>query len=333
MSEKLIQHNTPGYSRTLARRLGPLLGLVTVFVFFLVIQGGTLPSVDALRVVAVHSVMVSIVGIGLTLVILSGGIDLSVGSAVALASVIAALAAQAGWPLWGVVFAACAAGGVCGLYNGLLVTLLRLPPFIVTLGTLGFFRGLAKLFAQSRVVSAPTQGLETLVQPTPPHPAFVFAPAVWLMLLIAAGVSLIVRRTVWGRHITAIGSNPVAAQYAGLPVARRRAQVYIVCGVLVGFAGVLQFGRLTVGDPTIAGGLELDAVAAAVIGGASLSGGTGSVFGAVCGAVMMAYLRNRCTALEWPNYVQEIIVGHIILLAVGLDQLRRAHAASRGARE
>jgi ribose transport system permease protein len=308
-----------------------VLGLIAVFAFFLALQGGTLPSFDDLRTVAVHAVMVAIVGIGMTMVILSGGIDLSVGSSVALSCVVAALAARAGWPLVGVAFAACAAGAMCGLYNGLLITLLRLPPFIVTLGTLGFFRGLSKLFAHSRVISAPTLGLETLVQPKPPHPAFVFAPAVWLMLLIAAAASVVVNRTVWGRHITAIGSNPVAARYLGLPVARRRAQVYIVCGALVGFAGLLQFGRLTVGDPTIAGGLELDAVAAAVIGGASLSGGTGSVFGAVCGAVMMAYLRNRCTALEWPNYVQEIIVGHIILLAVGLDQLRRSHAASRGA--
>lgn len=317
--------------RGLLTRLGPVLGLAVVCLLFVLLQRGELPSADDLRTVAVHAVTVAIVGIGMTLVILSGGIDLSVGSSVALCCVVAALASQAGWPLVGVAVAACGAGAMCGLYNGLLITLLRLPPFIVTLGTLGFFRGLSKLIAHSRVINAPTQGLETLVQPRPPHPVFILAPAFWLMLLITAAAWLTVQRTVWGRHITAIGGNTVAAQYAGLPVNRRRAQVYVVCGLLVGIAGLLQFGRLTVGDPTIAGGLELDAVAAAVIGGASLSGGTGSVLGAVCGAVMMAYLRNRCTALEWPNYVQEIIVGHIILLAVGLDQIRRARAASRGA--
>ncbi|MFT3685362.1 MAG: ABC transporter permease [Phycisphaerales bacterium] len=317
--------------RSVLTRLGPVVGLAVVFLFFLILQRGECPSADDLRTVAVHAVTVAVVGIGMTLVILSGGIDLSVGSSVALCCVVAALASRAGWPLPAVVFAACGAGAMCGLYNGLLITALRLPPFIVTLGTLGFFRGLSKLIAHSRVISAPTQGLESLVQPTPPHPAFIVAPSVWLVMLLAALAWLVVQRTVWGRHITAIGGNPVAAQYAGLPVKRRRAQVYVVCGVLVGVAGVLQFGRLTVGDPTIAGGLELDAVAAAVIGGASLAGGTGSVWGAVCGAVMMAYLRNRCTALEWPNYVQEIIVGHVILLAVGIDQWRRSRESTRRA--
>lgn len=315
----------------IAGSVGPLLGLLTVVALFMVLQGGELPSFDSLRTVAVHTVIVAIVGIGMTLVILSGGIDLSVGSALAFASVIAALAARQEWPLLGIVAAGCAAGAACGLYNGLLISVLRLPAFIVTLGTLGFFRGLAKWVSHSRVVSGPTQGLDMLVQPRPPVGALIFAPAVWLMVLVAAGASVVVRRSVWGRRITAMGSNAVAATYAGVRLGRTRVEVYTVCGLLVGLAGVLQFGRLTVGDPTIAIGLELDAVAAAVIGGASLAGGTGSVLGTVCGAFMMAYLRNRCTALEWPNYVQEIIVGHIILLAVGIDHARRALSASRGA--
>jgi ribose transport system permease protein len=310
---------------------GPLLGLMSVISLFLVLQGGEIPSFDALRTVAVHTVIVAIVGIGMTFVILSGGIDLSVGSALAFASVITALSARQDWPQVGVVAAGCAAGAACGLYNGVLISVLGLPAFIVTLGTLGFFRGLAKWVSHSRVVGGPTQGLDVLVQPRPPVSALIFAPAVWLMLLVAAAASLVVRRTVWGRRITAMGSNPVAATYAGVRLGRARVQVYTVCGLLVGLAAVLQFGRLTVGDPTIAIGMELDAVAAAVIGGASLAGGTGSVLGTVCGAFMMAYLRNRCTAMEWPNYVQEIIVGHIILLAVGIDHARRAMSASRGA--
>ncbi|MFZ4575548.1 MAG: ABC transporter permease [Phycisphaerales bacterium] len=314
-----------------AARFGPLVGLAAVVLIFFVVQRGSVPSFESIRTVAVHTVIVAIVGIGMTLVILSGGIDLSVGSTLAFSCVITALAARAGWPLPGVVLAGCAAGLACGLYNGLLVATLGLPPFIVTLGTLGFFRGIAKWVSHSRVITGPTLGLDAIVQPRPPLAAFVFAPAVWLMLAIAALATLVVRRTIWGRHVTAVGSNTVAAAYAGVHVGRTRAQVYAVCGLLVGFAGVLQFGRLTVGDPTIAVGIELDAVAAAVIGGASLSGGRGSVFGTVCGAFMMAYLRNRCTDLQWPNYVQEIIVGHIILLAVGLDFARRSSQKAGGA--
>lgn len=332
MSDSRGQGLKWGPSWSTLSRVGPLVGLAVVALIFMAIQGGELPDFASLQTVAVHAVLVAIAGIGMTIVILSGGIDLSVGSALAFSCIISAMASRAGWPLPAVILAGCAAGLACGFYNGLLIAVLRLPPFIVTLGTLGFFRGIAKWVSHSRVVTGPTQGLETLVSPKPPHPAFVFAPGAWIMLLIAGFASLVLHRTVWGRRVTAIGSNPVAADYAGIHIGRMKVQIYAACGLLVGFAGVLQFGRLTVGDPTIAVGLELDAVAAAVIGGASLSGGSGSVFGAVCGAIMMAYLRNRCAALEWPNYVQEIIVGHIILLAVGLDFARRSFLANSGRR-
>ena len=313
----------------IVKRSGPLVGLVAVFALFVMLQGGALPTLADLQTVAVQSVIVSIVGIAMTLIILSGGIDLSVGSMLALSSVVAALSARAGWPLPFIIAAACISGFACGLYNGALISLLRLPPFIVTLGTLGFFRGVSKWIADSRVISGPNHGLDMFVRPTPVTSWMLFAPAVWLALAVALSIHTVLSNTVWGRKVTAIGSNELAATFAGIPINGTRMQVYGISGFLVGIAGVLQFGRLTVGDPTIAIGLELDAVAAAVIGGASLSGGRGSIFGAVCGAVMMAYLRNRCTAIGWPNFVQEIIVGHIILLAVALDFARRNRLRDR----
>lgn len=303
--------------------LGPVVGLSLVVAFFFAVPPHPGVSWLDVRTVLVHSVQVGVVGVGMTLVIIGGGIDLSVGSAVALAGVVSALAARAEWPAIGVLAAGLSAGAFCGLYNGLLVTALRLPPFIVTLGTLGFYRGLAKWISHSRVIDAAPGWLGDITRPIPADPRWLVAPAVWIMLATALAMAGVLHRTVLGRQVVAIGSNETAARYAGVPIARRRVQMYVLCGVLAGLAGLLQFGRLRSGDPVVAVGLELDAVAAAVIGGASLSGGVGSLWGTVVGAVMMAYLRNRCTALGWENYVQEMIVGHIILIAVGADFLRR----------
>lgn len=307
----------------LLRAAGPLIGLLFVYLLFLAIAPDRPVGFLDIRTVAVHAVLVSIVGIGMTLVIVSGGIDLSVGSGVALSGVVAAMASRSGWPLPIVVLAAVGTGAACGAYNGLLAGVLRLPAFIVTLGTLGFFRGVAKWASSSNTVYAPTRGLERLMSPEPPSAWWVLAPGTWIALVLAACGSALLARTVLGRQLVAIGCNRAAARLAGLPIAWRTWQVYTLCGACVGVAGLLQFGRVTVGDPTISVGLELDVVAAVVIGGASLAGGTGSVWATVAGAVMMAFLRNRCTALGWPNFVQEMIVGHIIVIAVAMDFVRR----------
>jgi len=295
---------------------------VVVAVFFAVPPHKGVSLLDV-RTVLVHGVIVAILGIGMTFVIISGGIDLSVGSGLALCGVAAALAAARGVPILGVVLTAIGTGVLCGVYNGLLVTGLRLPAFIATLGTLGFFRGIAKWLAGSGVVSAPDHGLNAMMQPIPASGAWLVAPGVWLLGALALGAAAVLHLTMFGRHTIAIGSNETAARHAGLQVGRCRVYVYAICGGLVGVAGLLQFGRLTVGDPTGGVGYELDAVAAVVIGGGSLAGGSGSILGTVIGAVMMAYLRNRCAALMWPQFVQEIIVGHIIIVAVALDQWRR----------
>jgi ribose transport system permease protein len=307
-----------------------MLGLALVVVIFFAIPPHAALSVDQVRTILVHAVIVGVAALGMSLVIISGGIDLSVGSAVALAGVTGAIALDRGFPAWLAVAVSLATGAACGLYNGLLVTMLRLPPFIATLGTLGFYRGLAKWISDSRPISpGRMQGLEQLLQPRPArgYEWLVVAPGVWLLLILSIATAVLLRHTVYGRHTLAVGGNPTAAAYAGVSLSRVRIVTYSLAGVFVGLAGLLQLSRLTQGDPTVAVGLELDVIAAVVIGGASLSGGSGSILGTICGALMTAYLKNRCAVLGWPNYVQELIVGHIIIAAVALDMLRRRRAS------
>lgn len=309
-----------------ASALAPLAGLILVIVIFYAIPPHRPITLLDLRTVTVHMVIVGIAALGMTLIIISGGIDLSVGSAIALSSVVAAIAMSRGWSLPAAIVAALLTGGCCGLYNGLLITVLRLPPFIATLGTLGFFRGVAKWWTDSRPVSAPTQGLEQWVRTIPPREWMIVSPGVWLLFGLAVIMALVLRRTIFGRYAVAIGSNESTARLCGVRVPRVKVAIYVVAGLLTGIAGVMQFARLTQGDPTVAVGLELDVIAAVVIGGASLSGGQGSLLGALAGAFMIQYLRNRCTVLGLSNFVQDMIVGHIIIVAVAVDQwrLRRA---------
>lgn len=305
----------------------PVAGMIVSVVLFWLIAPERGLSGSDIRTIAVSSVVVGTAAVGMTVVVLSGGIDLSVGSVVALAGVVCSLTLRSGRTLPEAIVLGIGAGVVCGLYSGALIAMLRLPAFIVTLGTLGLYRGVAKWLADGRTVSAPTKGLETLMLPTPPSGVWLVAPGVWVMAGAAAAGAWLVSRTVMGRHFAAMGDNLVAAKYAAVPTRRRMVQAYAIGGMAAGLAGVLQFGRVTVGDPSISVGLELDVIAAVVIGGGSLAGGRASVVGTVLAAVLMALLRNRFVAVGWPNFVQEIIVGHIIILAVAADVLRRRWGA------
>ena len=283
----------------------------------------------------VQTVPVGLAAAGMTYVIISGGIDLSVGSIVALASVTSALTLHAGHGLAVSLLAAVATGLVCGVYNGLLINLLRLPPFIATLGTMGFYRGLAKWFSGSSTVPPEDlDGLDDWLHPLPEQAEVAsflgFPIGVWMLFVIVAGLAAALRFSLLGRYTLAIGSNEATARLCGIRIGRTKLGIYALAGLLAGLAGWMTLSRLTVGDPTSAIGLELDVIAAVVIGGASLAGGQGSVLGAFAGALLMMFLRNRCTAMGYPNYVQEIIVGHIIIIAVALDQWRLARAARAG---
>ena len=268
----------------------------------------------------------------MTYVIISGGIDLSVGSIVALASVTSALTLHAGHGVAAALGVAMLTGVSCGLYNGVLINLLRLPPFIATLGTMGFYRGMAKWFSGSSTVQpGELGGLANWLHPFPEangSAAFLgLPPGVWVMIVLTVLLAAGLRFSLLGRYTLAIGSNEATARLCGIRIGRTKLVIYALAGLLAGLAGLMTLARLTQGDPTSALGLELDVIAAVVIGGASLSGGQGSVLGAFAGAFLMTFLRNRCTALGLENYVQEIIVGHIIIVAVAVDQIRAARAA------
>lgn len=313
---------------SLLSAIAPFLGLALVVAIFYCLAPDRPPTIMDVRFVSVQTVIVGIAAIGMTYIIVSGGIDLSVGSAIALASVAAALVLDRGGPLYLAVLVALLCGAACGLYNGLLTTVLRLPPFIATLGTLGFFRGLAKYVSDSVPVTPPSLfGLEEWVRPIPTQSWMIVAPGVWLLLGLGVLFAAALRYSLLGRYALAIGSNEATARLCGIRIGRTRVLIYVVAGLLTGLAGLMQLARLTQGDPTVAIGLELDIIAAVVIGGASLSGGQGSIVGTLAGAFMMAYLRNRCTVLGLSNYVQEMIVGHIIIIAVALDQWRLRRAA------
>ncbi|HKP64932.1 MAG TPA: ABC transporter permease [Polyangiales bacterium] len=302
--------------------VGPFVALGLVLILFASLLPEQFLSAYNLKTVATQTVIVGLCAIGMTFVIVSGGIDLSVGSSIALSSVVTALALRQGQPAWLSVLLGVLASAALGALNGLMVTRLRIVPFIVTLGSMGMARGLAKYLADEQKVDAPAAGLSAWMAKTPDPEWLLLAPGVWLWLVLAAVAALVLTRTVFGVHALAIGSNESTARLCGIRVERVKWIIYTLCGVCAGLAGSLQFARLTVGDPTTALGKELDVIAAVVIGGGSLAGGSGSLAGSMIGAFLMTVLANGCTLLGVPNYVQEMLVGAIIIAAVAVDRWR-----------
>jgi ribose transport system permease protein len=307
-------------------RLGPFVGLLLVVAFFAVASGAPerYLSGNNLRVVLAQTVIVAIGVIGMTLVIVGGGIDLSVGSVIALTGVLCALGLRDGWPPSIAVLASILLGGLVGLVNALAITRLRVVPFIATLGMLGVARGAAKWLARQTTVNAPATWVNELAVTFPPVPWMVFAPGVWIALGLAVLMAFVLRRTVFGRRVFALGSSEPAARACGIAIDRLKLAIYAAAGLLFGLAGVMQMSRLRQGDPTVANGTELDVIAAVVIGGGSLSGGEGSILGSMVGALVMAFLRNGSQQMGWPTYVQEILIGVIIVVAVAVDRWRHA---------
>lgn len=317
---------------SLTQTLGPLAGLVVIFTLFAVIGPESFSSSSNLETIARQTAIVGSAALGMTLIIIAGGIDLSVGSIIAFVTVIIAWLLQAGVDpllaaLGGVVM-----GTVCGYINGMLITRLRVVPFIVTMGTLLVVRGAAKGFAHEQKIDAPLTWLKELLAALPPGEGWRIVPwGVWLTILLAFIVAGILMYTRLGRHVIAVGSNEQTARLCGVPVDRVKVIVYALGGLFGGVAGVLQFSRLTVGDPTVATGVELDVIAAVVIGGGSLSGGEGSIAGSIVGALIMTVIRSGCAQLGLPNWVQEMVTGGIIVVAVALDRWRQRRRAAAGA--
>jgi ribose/xylose/arabinose/galactoside ABC-type transport system permease subunit len=300
--------------------VGPLAALLALYGAFSALAPDTFPGVVNLMTMARQTVVVAIGAVGMTYVIILGGIDLSIGSMVALSTVVVARVLQTDSPAFLAIVAGLVVPALSGLCNGALVAGLRIPPFIVTLGTMSLLRGAAKGLAGEQKIDADPKGLDAWMTP----PAFsAFPLGVWLALAVAAAAAVVLHYTVFGRHVIAIGSNEQTARLCGVPVSAVRVAVYALAGALAGLGGLMEFATLTVGDPTDSIGLELEVIAAVVIGGASLSGGQGSIVGAMIGALLMTVIAAGCTHVGLPNWVQEILTGVIIVVAVALDRFRK----------
>jgi ribose transport system permease protein len=273
-------------------------------------------------------VIVAVAALGMTMIIVSGGIDLSVGSIDSLSTVVVALLL----PGYGPALAALggvAVGALCGAVNGLLITQLRVVPFIVTLGTMLLVRGAAKGLADERRIEAPITWLNDLLRTARDGRGLLLPTGIWLTVALAIVVAVMLRYTRFGRHLFAIGSNERTARLCGVRIDRCKVAVYTIGAALAGLAGVLEFSKLSVGDPTVAVGFELDVIAAVIIGGGSLLGGKGSVLGTLAGAAIMVVIQVGCSQQGLPNWVQQIVTGTIIIGAVALDRWRQSSADHR----
>ena len=304
---------------------GPLLGIVIVYLLFALICPATFFSLNNLQAIVRQTAIVGIAAIGMTIVIVGGGIDLSVGSIVALITVCMALLLKTGVAPLAALSAAILLGAFCGLVNGTLITKLKVVPFIVTLGTLLVFRGMAKGLSGEQKVDAPLSWLNEFLTVLNPSDRWqIFPHGVWVMFLLTVVVFILLKYTRLGLHIFAVGSSEPTAILCGVPVDRVKILMYTLNGIFAGIAGIMQFSRLTVGDATAASGLELDAIAAVVIGGGSLKGGEGSVLGTIIGALIMTVIRSGCSQIGLASWVQEIVTGSIIIAAVAIDQFRHS---------
>ncbi len=387
--------------------LRPFLALIFVTVLFCVAdramngEKASFATSRSFRTVAAQTATVAVAALGMTLIVIAGGIDLSVGTSIALCATVLAWslkedvatrvvgmqplsvvmkpltaaktelervtkqleAAQSKSPegikpleqerekltaeirelsrpyraaaLWTslvVVGITIACGALCGLVNGALVSYLRLVPFIVTLGTMQLYLGLAKIAASETTVR-PDNGTQVpywfgdLLSVRPQALWLGLPSGIWLTLLLAALLAAVLHYTVFGRYVFALGSNEATARLCGINVHWNKIAIYTISGLFVGIAGLYQFSRLTVGNPTSGSGLELKVIASVVIGGGSLNGGRGTVIGTLTGALIMSVITSGCTALGLTNPIQDMILGIIIIAAVTVDQLRQRKIA------
>jgi ribose transport system permease protein len=298
--------------------------LIVVFVF-LSIASPVFLSTDNLFNIGAQTAVVAVIAIGMTLVIITAGIDLSVGSVAALSGVIGVMMMVdlgLAWPL--AVLGGTLVGAVAGLVNGLLVSVAGLAPFIATLGMLTVARGLVYIITNATAVFGAPDAFRLLGQG-------VIGPIpipILVILLVAVAGYIVLSRTRLGRYAYAMGSNLEAARLSGIPIRRYLTSVYVISGALAGFGGMIAASRVNSGQPNFGIGLELDVIAAAVIGGASLFGGQGTILGTLIGAFLIALIRNGAVLLDISTFYQQVIIGVVIWLAVLWDQYRRRRLAA-----
>ncbi len=351
--------------------IGPAIALIVIFLFFTALvpewhgadfrnpatffaQLQRFANFDNISNILRQSSMTAVASLGMTFIIIAGGIDLSAGSLAALSGCIVAvmlnktagegtaLANHPGlWPFFAAGVGVLV-GVLAGLLNGVLVTGLKIVPFIITLGTMMILRGLAKGFANESEVPTKTNWLYSLLAPPDGATAWmIFSPAIWITLFLAVLMAVVLNYSRFGRHVIAVGSNENTARLCGIPVNRTKLLVYTLGGLFSGIAGLFFYSRIRQGSPTAADAFELDVIAAVVIGGASLSGGKGSIFGSLVGALILNVIARGCSQIHIPQfaqhfvgsetglrtYIQQIVTGVIIILAVLLDRLRQRRAA------
>lgn len=300
------------------RDAGTLIGLLIIVVTFSVLSPVFFTLPNLLNILQQSSIN-ALIALGMTLVIISGGIDLSVGPTAALSAVLGAILMVSGVPVPLAVLATLAVGISSGVFSGSLIAYAGLQPFIVTLGGLSLFRALALIYTDGNPVFGIPLEFRSLVNTTLlgiPVPILVVA-------VIALVLWTVMNKTPLGEYILAIGGNEEAARVAGVPVKRTKVIVYVISGVLASLASLILIGRLGAAEPTIGNLWELDAIAAAAIGGASLMGGKGSIFGTLIGVIILGALRNGLTLLNIQAFYQLLAIGLIIILAMLIDRATR----------
>ncbi len=394
-ASQLDGHPVTNRWRTVFDLVRPFLALMSVMLLFWVadrwINGekATFHTSRSMRTVAAQTATVAVAALGMTVIIIAGGIDLSVGTAIALCATVLAWSlkedvalrlfhgdtvakasqrlkeaertlagtagaeqqtakddvareatrlkqAQRAFAIWTPIVALAivvGCGCLCGIVNGALVSYLGLVPFIVTLGTMQVYLGIAKKVAAETTVRPDTAmqvpaWFGDLLSVRPQALWLGLPSGVWFTLVLAGLLAAVLHYTVFGRYVFALGSNEATARLCGINVRWNKIAVYALSGLFVGIAGLFQFSRLTVGNPTSGSGLELKVIASVVIGGGSLSGGRGSVLGTLTGALIMSVITSGCTALGLTNPIQDLILGIIIVAAVTLDQLRQRKQAA-----
>jgi ribose transport system permease protein len=332
-AEPLAQRGGIEAASRLAQKLAALVTLIALIIAFSFGSPAFLSVNNGLTVLLQTSI-IGLLGIGMTLVIITGGIDLSVGSVLALSGTVCGLLIQGGLSVVPAMGLGVATGALCGFFNGLVITKLRITPFVATLGMMLIARGLALQLtgaapisrlgetfgllgngALFRVVEMRDNGFPRVIFPGIPYPAI-------LLLAVALLAAYLLRRRQLGRHIYAVGSNEDAARLSGVNVDRTKIAAYALSGGLAGLAGMVLMSRLITVQPNEGVMAELDAIAAAVIGGASLMGGVGNISGTMIGAFIIGVLRNGLNMAGVSSFIQQIVIGFVVIGAVYIDQLR-----------
>lgn len=312
-------------SKRLLNSLGTFLALIAIWGLFFSLGNRAIGSAEGIESIVQQTVVIGIAAIGMTFIIISAGIDLSIGSAIALCSVVGAKLAVSGASPLVTVIVTLISGLLIGLFIGLLVVRAKLIPFITTLGTLLILRGLALALANSQPINAQdSTWLRFWLNSLSDDMKFlIIPPGGWLMIVLALLATGVLRFTVFGRHVFAVGSNENTARLCGVAVDRTKLLVYMIGGAFAALSGLMLVSYQGQGDPTGATGYELDIIAAVVIGGASLNGGIGSIFGSLIGALIITVIRTGCTLNGISESTTRIITGAIIVTAVAIDRLRQ----------